>query len=115
MEPCSITEVPDGPQTLTLNSFWNPNMHAWVKPELRTHTKRGLMFLPLLHTPYIWDHWSAPLSKCLLRVLGPVRRPITTLDCILLKENYTYTVCHWLIEFEFYNVSYNPRIIQYLL
>jgi len=25
--------------------------------------------------------------KCLLRVLCPVRRPITTLDCVLLKDN----------------------------
>ena len=26
--------------------------------------------------------------KCLLRVLCPVRRPITILDCVLLKDNY---------------------------
>ena len=25
--------------------------------------------------------------KCLLRVLCPVRRPITALDCVLLKDN----------------------------
>ena len=27
------------------------------------------------------------IYKCLLKVLCPVKRPITTLDCVLLKEN----------------------------
>jgi hypothetical protein len=29
--------------------------------------------------------------RCLLRVLCPVRRPITALDCVLLKDNRTVT------------------------
>jgi hypothetical protein len=33
----------------------------------------------LLNSPIIY--------KCLLKVLYPVRRPITTLDCVLLKDN----------------------------
>ena len=33
----------------------------------------------LLHSPIIY--------KCLLKVLCPVSRPITTLDCVLLKDN----------------------------
>jgi hypothetical protein len=32
----------------------------------------------LLHSPFKW--------RCLLMVLCPVRRPITTLDCVLLKD-----------------------------
>ena len=30
---------------------------------------------------------STIIYKCLCKVLGPVRRPITTLDCVLLKDN----------------------------
>jgi hypothetical protein len=36
----------------------------------------GLLVSPIIYT-----------SKCLLGVLRPVSRPITTLDCVLLKEN----------------------------
>jgi hypothetical protein len=35
--------------------------------------------VPLLLSPITY--------KCLLKVLCPVRRPITTLDCVLLKDN----------------------------
>ena len=34
-----------------------------MKPELHTHTECGLRFHPLLHTSYIRDYWSAPLSE----------------------------------------------------
>jgi hypothetical protein len=30
---------------------------------------------------------SAPIYKCLLKVLRPISRPIITLDCALLKDN----------------------------
>jgi hypothetical protein len=51
-------------------------------------TKCGLRFLPRWHISYKWDHHIPPIiCKCLLNVLCPVSRPITTLDCILLKDN----------------------------
>jgi hypothetical protein len=34
-----------------------------VKLELHAYTKHELTFLPLLHTSYIKDYWSAPLSE----------------------------------------------------
>jgi hypothetical protein len=50
--------------------------------------KRELRFPPLLHTSYIRDCRSALLNyRCLLKVLCPVRRPITTLDCVLLQDS----------------------------
>jgi hypothetical protein len=42
------------------------------------------------HTKYELRSSPPPrtiMQKCLLRVLCPVRRPVTTLDCVLLKDN----------------------------
>jgi hypothetical protein len=53
-----------------------------------TSEKYGLSFSPLLHTSYIKDCRLTPLNyRCLLRVLCPVKRPITTPDCVLLEES----------------------------
>jgi len=41
----------------------SPITYVRVKAEHRTHTECGLRFLPLLHTSYIRDYWSAPLSE----------------------------------------------------
>jgi hypothetical protein len=57
----------------------NPNRCVWVKPRLQTHTQHELSFPPMLHTSYISECQSASLYTCPLRVLCPVRRPITTL------------------------------------
>jgi hypothetical protein len=40
----------------------------------------------LLHTSYTMDFTSPIKWRCLLRVLSPVRRPVTALDCVLLKD-----------------------------
>jgi hypothetical protein len=46
---------------------------------------RGFILRSTLPTQ--WAVLSAPLSwRSLLRVLCPVRRPVITLDCILLKD-----------------------------
>jgi hypothetical protein len=59
-----------------------------VKPRPHTHTRRGLRFLPQYHISYKWNYYSAPIIyKYLLKVLCPVSRPITTLECVLLKDN----------------------------
>jgi hypothetical protein len=64
-------------------------MYVWVKPSPHTHTKCGLIFPPQYHISYKSGYFSAPLHiyKCLLKVLCPVSRPITTLNRVLLKDN----------------------------
>jgi hypothetical protein len=90
-----------------------PRWDVWVKTRPHTHTKCGLRSPPQHHTSYKmrsppqhhtsykmrsppqhhtsykWSYYSAPLYiyKCLLKVLRPVRRPITTLDCVLVQGN----------------------------
>jgi len=55
--------------------------------KLHTHTECGLRFLPLLHTSYTIGLSSSPGRwRCFLRLLCPVRKPLTALDCVLLKE-----------------------------
>jgi hypothetical protein len=57
-------------------------MSVWVKPGPHTHTQN------VNHTSYRWGLLLSPITyKCRLRVLCPVRRPMTTLDCVLLKGN----------------------------
>jgi len=56
-------------------------MSVRAKPGSHTHTKHEPHFLQmgLLLSPITY--------KCRLRVLCPVRRPMTTLDCVLLKDS----------------------------
>jgi hypothetical protein len=89
-EPCCFTKVPDGPQTYTLNVLWVQEgaqicMSKWsLRFTLTENVDRGFISAPhLLHnglsdSPIRW--------RCLLRVLCPVRRPVTALDCVLLKD-----------------------------
>ena len=58
----------------------SPDTHVWVKPKLHTDKEYGprLLHNGLSENPIRW--------RCLLRVLCPVRRPVTALDCVLLKE-----------------------------
>ena len=52
-----------------------------------SQTMGGARFHPLLHTTYIRDYWLAPFKwRCLLGVLRPATRLITTPDCVLLKN-----------------------------
>jgi len=59
-----------------------------VKPRPYTHTKCGLRFPPQYHISNRWGYYSAPLhiivfSRCYVQR----GRPVTTLDCVLLKDN----------------------------
>ena len=54
---------------------------------LQIHTKHDLRLPPVFHTSYARLSTSPIMSKCLLRVLCPVRRSVTTLDCTLLEES----------------------------
>ena len=65
----------------------------WVKPRLHTHRKCRLRFLLQLHTAYIRDYWSAPLSKDIFSWYCQVRRPITTPDCSPVKERKSRLSC----------------------
>jgi hypothetical protein len=84
-------------------------MYVWVKPRLGTHIKMwaevsssapNLIHKGLLVNPITW--------RCLLSVLCPVRRPVTTQDCAVLKyKNLVFVVglgpeisvwgCFWLL------------------
>ena len=65
-----------------------PDVYVWVKPRPNTHTKRGLRFLPQYRISYMWGLLHSHfIYRCLLKVLCPVSRPITTLDCVPLKDN----------------------------
>ena len=52
-----------------------------------SHSHKTWRFLPLLHSSNIrginQPHWVQISSPC---VLCPVRRPVSTLDCVLLKD-----------------------------
>jgi hypothetical protein len=91
MGPCSFAEVPDSPQTLTLNILWVQEketpvcMSEWSQGFILTQnvgwvssSAPHLLHEGLLVSPIKW--------RCLLKVVCPVRRPVTILDCILLKD-----------------------------
>jgi len=89
-EPCYFAKDPDGPQTYTHYFIWfqaeGAQIHTSGWSQSFTFTKnvsRGfyaprLLLSELSDSPLRW--------KCLLRVLCPVRRPETALDCVLLKD-----------------------------
>jgi hypothetical protein len=58
-----------------------------VKPRLHTHKEYGMRLHHLLHTSHTMDSLDSPIKwRCPLRVLCLVRRPVTALDCVLLKD-----------------------------
>jgi len=61
-------------------------MNVWVRPKPHTHTERGVRF-PSSVPPFLQvGLLLSPITyKCLLKVLCPVSRPVTTPDCVLLK------------------------------
>ena len=88
-EPCYFTEVPEGRQTYALDVLWlqkgaQIRMSEWSQSF--TFTKNtGQGFIPCSTPPTQWT--DSPIRRrCLLRVLCPIRRPITALDCVLLKD-----------------------------
>jgi hypothetical protein len=91
-EPCSFTRVPDGPHTLMLTSS------GFGKKEPRC---AGLSETKASHSHRTWTEVSSSVThflqvglllnpityRCLLRVLCLVRRPVMTLDWVLLKDS----------------------------
>jgi len=59
-----------------------------VKSRPNTHTKCGTeVSSSVPHFLQVGSLLSHIVYRCLLKVLCPVTRPITTLDCVLLKDN----------------------------
>jgi hypothetical protein len=89
-EPCSFSEVPAGPYIFLISSgskqkeprfgylseakaSHSHQMWTEVSSSVPHFLQVGLLLNPIIY-------------KCLLKVLCPVSRPITTLACVLLKD-----------------------------
>jgi len=80
---CSFTEVPDGPQTYTLNVLWLQEKGAKASRSQRIWAK---VSSSAPHLPHSGLPDSPIRWRYLLRVLCPVKTPVTALDCVLLKD-----------------------------
>jgi hypothetical protein len=88
-EPYPFAKVPDGPQTYILNILWLQKKAAQIHiPERSQGFTLTKIWAEVLSSAPHFLHNELSLSpfkwSCLLRVLCPVRRPVTTMDCILL-------------------------------
>jgi hypothetical protein len=65
-------------------------MYVCAKPRAQTYTECELRF-PLITTLLQIGLLLNPIEyRYLLRVLYPVRRPVTIMDCVLLKDNRAF-------------------------
>ena len=62
-------------------------MHAWVRLTPHTHKMWTEVSSSVPHFLHMGSLHSPMICKCLLKLLCPVVRPITTLDCVLLKDS----------------------------
>jgi hypothetical protein len=92
MEPCFFSKVPNGLCTLFPNILWVQKegtqmcMSEWSQGlTLTQNVDWGFLLRTTFPTNGVILN---PITyKCLLKVLCPARRPITTLDCVVLKDN----------------------------
>ena len=83
-EPCCSTKVPDSPQTYAVNVLWLQEEGAQIRRySQRTWAEVSSPALHLLHNG-LAD--SPSWGSYLPRVLCPVRRPVRTLNFMLLKD-----------------------------
>jgi hypothetical protein len=63
-------------------------MHVWMRPQLQTHKECGWTEVSSFTPHLLHSGLSDSISRwrCLLRVLCSVRRPVTALECVLLKD-----------------------------
>jgi len=78
------------PQTYTLNVLWLQEevvqIHMSERSQSFTFTQNVCWgFILRSAPPTQWTVWQPHWWRCLLRVLHPERRPVTTLDFVLLK------------------------------
>ena len=90
-EPCGFTEAPDGPQFMLLTSSGSKKKeprYACLSEAKASHSQRMWAEISSFTPHYLHKGLSSSPSRwrCLLRVLCPVRRPVTALDCVLLKD-----------------------------
>jgi len=64
----------------------SPDTHVWVKPKFHSHRMQTEVSSSAPHLLHSGLSDSPIRWRCLLRVLCPVRRPITALDCVLFKD-----------------------------
>jgi hypothetical protein len=88
---CEFTEVPDGPKLMLLISSGSKKKeprYACLSKAKASHSQRMWAevssFTP--HLLHIELSSSPSRRSCLLWVLCPVRRPVTALDWVLLKD-----------------------------
>ena len=91
-EPLSLTKVPSCPQTYTLNILWLQKEGAQVHMSERGQSLNSQRIWADVSsfTPHFLHNWlsvSPNMWRCLLRVLRPLRRRITALEWVLLKDN----------------------------
>jgi hypothetical protein len=88
--PCYFTKVPDVPQPYTLNILWLQEKGAQVHilSEAKDSHSQRMCATVLSFAPHLQNGLSDSSIRwrCLLRVLCPVRRPATALDCVLWKD-----------------------------
>ena len=90
-EPCSFSKVPDGthtyyPDVLQVQKEGTQICMSEVKAS-HSHKMWTEVFSSVPHFLQMGLLLRPVIYRCLLKVLCPVSRPITTLDCVLLKNS----------------------------
>ena len=110
-EPCSFSKVPDGPYTKFRDILRAQKEGAqicitWWGQGLTLTQNVDWGFLLSTAFPTGWvitqPHY---IYRCLLKVLCPVRRPIITLDCVLLNDNNRATCSQVMARDQFSSLS----------
>jgi hypothetical protein len=105
-EPCCFTKVPDCVQDLDLIiSFDSKKKESKeVRPSEATashsHKTWAEVFSSTLHLLHKGLLISSIMYRCFLKVLCPERRPVTTLDFVLLKDSSSRTRTNWKYKFQ---------------
>jgi hypothetical protein len=100
-EPCCFTKVPDCFQELDLIMSFDSKKKEpkVVRPSdataLHSHKTWAEVFSSALHLLHKGLSISPIMYRCFLKVLCPARRPVTTLDFVLLKDSSSRTRANW--------------------
>ena len=89
-EPCSFSKVPDGPHPSMTSGSKKKEPRCVCPSEAKashSHKMWAEVSSSVPHFLQVGLLLSPNTCRCLLKVLCPVSRPITALDCVLLKNN----------------------------
>ena len=97
-EPCSLAKFQMAPMLSFLISSESKKKgprYVCLSEAKASHSHKMWteVFSPVPYFLHVGLLLSPVIYKCLLKVLWPVSRPITTLDCVLVKDN-TYLLTH---------------------